>query len=169
MVNTPICDFCAQTGMLCKSCQDKLDKGVIVNSDIEIAKELIKLENQFPTLKEVNLSHIIHNPDFDVLVVDKGNIANLIGPKGRILKELEKIAEKKLRVIEKNSDYIKVIDDLLSPMRVLGVNKVFLPTGETVQKVRIKKIKGIKISINTEKLEKLVYDITKQMVRLSFE
>ncbi|MHA1409320.1 MAG: hypothetical protein ACTSQY_03190 [Candidatus Odinarchaeia archaeon] len=169
MVNLPICDFCAQTGMLCQSCQNKLTKGEITDSDIKIAKKLIELENHYVSLKNVTLNTVIHTPEFDILVVNKGDIPQLIGPKGKILKTLENVIGKKLRVIEKNSNYIKIIEDLLSPMRVLGVNKIFLPTGETVQKVRIKKVRGVKIPMSEEDLEKLIYDITNQTVRLSFE
>lgn len=169
MVNTPICSFCAQTGMLCQSCQRKMDDGTITQDDVTLARELIKLENQFPQLKELTLLRIIHSPDFNILVVEKGNIPSLIGPKGRILKILENTINKRLRVIEKGSNYIKVIEDLLSPLRVLGINKIFLPTGETVQKVRIQRGKGIRIKYETEELEKLVYNITGKLVRFSFE
>ncbi|MHA1755116.1 MAG: hypothetical protein ACTSYR_06385 [Candidatus Odinarchaeia archaeon] len=169
MVTTPICSFCARTGMLCQSCQEKLKRGEITEEDVKIAKELITLESRFTTLKDVILKKIVHTPVFNILVVNNGAIPNLIGPKGKILKELEKVANKKLRVIEEKSDYLKVIEDIVTPMRVLGVNRIFLPTGETVQKVRIQNTKGTKQFINTELLEKIIFELTGKLVRLSFE
>ncbi|MEM2907198.1 MAG: hypothetical protein QW739_03875 [Candidatus Odinarchaeota archaeon] len=169
MVTTPICNFCAQTGMLCQSCQDKLNGGIVDEKDIELAKQLIKLEPQFPSLKDVNISKIINFADFKILIVEKGCISGIIGPKGKILKNLEKTINKKIRVIEKGSSYMKIIEDLLSPIRVLGINKVFLPTGDMIQKVILKKPRGLNINVDTVQLENLVYSLTGNTVRLSFE
>ncbi len=169
MVSTPICNFCAQTGMLCPSCQRKLSEGIIDKDDVEIVKQLIKLEQQFPALKDVNISKIITFADFKILMVTSPNISNLLESKGKILKTLEKAVNKKIRVIEKNSNYVKIIEELLSPIRVLGVNKVFLPTGETIQKIILKKPRNSKTGFNIEQLESLIYNLTGSQVRLSFE
>ncbi len=169
MVSTPICNFCAQTGMLCPSCQKKLNEGIIDKDDVEIVKKLIKLEQQFPLLKDVTISKIINFADFKILMITAPNVSTILEPKGKILKTLEKTINKKIRVIEKNSNYVKIIEELLNPIRVLGINKVFLPTGETIQKIVLKKPRDSKISFNIEQLEALIYKLTGNMVRLSFE
>ena len=155
--------------MLCQSCQKKLETGEITEKDVIVARELINLESQFPNLKDVTIKKIIHTPKFNILIVNKGNIANLIGPKGKILRILENKIGKKLRVVEDEANPIKVIEDLLSPMKVLGINKVFLPTGETIQKVRVKKYKRVISDKEVEELENLIYNLTGKHVRLSFE
>ncbi|WEU39677.1 MAG: hypothetical protein OdinLCB4_004105 [Candidatus Odinarchaeum yellowstonii] len=169
MVSSPICNFCAQTGMLCPSCQKKLSEGLIDSDDVELIKQLIKLEQQFPSLKDVNISKIINYADFKILMIKTPNISNLLESKGKILKILEKTINKKIRLIEKNSNYMKIVEELLNPIRILGVNKVFLPTGETIQKIVLKKPRDSKINFNIEQLEALIYNITGTQVRLSFE
>ncbi|MHA1227739.1 MAG: hypothetical protein ACTSPV_13415, partial [Candidatus Hodarchaeales archaeon] len=48
MVVTPICNFCAKTGVLCKKCKQKLRKRKITQLDVDVSKAFAKAELNFP-------------------------------------------------------------------------------------------------------------------------
>jgi len=47
VVNTPICNFCAKTGVLCKKCKTKLRKKKITHLDVEISEAFAQIELQY--------------------------------------------------------------------------------------------------------------------------
>ena len=169
MVNTPICKFCLQTGLLCPSCQEKLDKGEISELDVKIANELLELEKQFSTLKTITLNRIVHTNGLAILEVDRGDIPKVIGPKGKIIRHLEEKFSKRIRVVEIASSTKKIIQDILAPMQIMGVNKIFLPTGETERKIRVKRVRSHRFSMDIKTLEEAILHLTDQKVRIVFE
>lgn len=169
MVKTPVCTFCLQTGLLCPSCQEKLDKGEISELDVQIAKELLELERQFIALKTVTLNRIVHTNGLAILLVNRGDIPKVIGPKGKIVRHLEGKFNRRIRVIETASSTKKIIQDILAPFQIMGVNKVFLPTGETERKIRVKKARSQRLSVDIKTLEEAILHLTKQKVRIVFE
>ncbi len=50
MVKTPICNFCAKTGVLCKKCKRNLRKKKFTELDVEVSKAFAKAETRFPKL-----------------------------------------------------------------------------------------------------------------------
>ena len=54
MRTMPICKICAKTGVLCNSCETKLEDGEITQQDIDLANYLMELEGRFSALKNVD-------------------------------------------------------------------------------------------------------------------
>ncbi|MHA1238692.1 MAG: hypothetical protein ACTSSJ_05585 [Candidatus Odinarchaeia archaeon] len=169
MVNIPICVFCAQTGILCSSCQEKLSKGEISDLDIKLSKELLSLENKFPALKDVTFYKAIEVGNTIVLMVNSTSMSNVIGVKGKIVRRLEDIFKKRIRVVAKSKNARRIVEDLLAPITILGVNKIFLPTGEMESKIRISKRESQRIPIKPELVEEIVFKLTGERIRISFE
>lgn len=137
--------------------------------DLEIAKQLLELENRFPNLKDAEFRRSVETNNLVIIVVGPGDISHFIGPKGKIVKILSDRLKKKVRVIEGDSSTKKTIEDILSPVSVLGVNTIWLPDGTLEKKVRIRKsdIRRLPTSVST--LEEVVHKLTNEKVRIVFE
>ena len=78
-MKTAICAFCAQTGMLCKDCQNKLNNGEISQAEVEIAKIAIEFEKANPNSSKVSLLKTIERPEQIIIIVSPGDTRFLIG------------------------------------------------------------------------------------------
>nr|MDO8077818.1 hypothetical protein [Candidatus Freyarchaeota archaeon] len=165
----PICSFCLKSGIYCSTCREKIEKGEVTPLDLEIAKQLLELENRFPNLKDAEFRRSVETNNLVIIVVGPGDISHFIGPKGKIVKILSDRLKKKVRVIEGDSSTKKTIEDILSPVSVLGVNTIWLPDGTLEKKVRIRRsdIRRLPTSVST--LEEVVHKLTNEKVRIVFE
>jgi len=168
-LKVPICSFCLKSGIYCSTCREKIEKGEVTPLDLEIAKQLLELENRFPNLKDAEFRRSVETNNLVIIVVGPGDISHFIGPKGKIVKILSDRLKKKIRVIEGDSSTKKTIEDILSPVSVLGVNTIWLPDGTLEKKVRIRKsdIRRLPTSVST--LEEVVHKLTNEKVRIVFE
>jgi transcription antitermination factor NusA-like protein len=166
----PICKICAKTGVLCYSCQTKLEEGAISQIDIDLSNYLMELESsKFPALKNVNFYRSIQADSVLILVVGKAEIAQFIGPRGKLIKLLQEKFGKNIRIIEKVTDLKKTIEDLIVPAELLGMNKIYLPTGEVESKARLKLGDENRLPAKTSVLENVIYQLTNEKIRIVFE
>ncbi|NVM28632.1 MAG: hypothetical protein HWN65_07290 [Candidatus Helarchaeota archaeon] len=163
----PICKICAKTAVLCNSCQTKLDEGEITQLDINLANYLMELEGRFSALKNANFYKTIEVGDVLIVLVGKGEISSFIGPRGKLIKLFQEKLGKNIRIIERISDLKKTIEDLIVPATLLGMNKIYLPTGEVESKARLKW--GDRLPAEPEVIEEIIYLLTNERIRIAFE
>lgn len=168
-MKVPICSFCLKSGMYCSTCREKIERGEVSPLDLEVAKNLLELESRFPNLKDAEFRGAIETNNLIIIVVGTGEISNFIGPKGKVVKILSDALRKRVRVIEGTSSTKKTIEDLLSPIGVLGVNTIWLPDGTLEKKVRVKKSDSRRLPTSVSNLEDVVYKITNEKIRIVFE
>jgi transcription antitermination factor NusA-like protein len=126
-MKTAICAFCAQTGMLCKDCQTKLNNGEISDTDIKIAKAAVEFEKKYPNASKVTILKTIERDKFILLIVTPGSMRFLTAGTASFDKDLEYILGKPIRLMEKSKNLRKVIDSLFTPALITGINTVFVP------------------------------------------
>jgi len=160
---------CAKTGVLCSSCEALLKKGQVSKLEIKISNELLELEKKYSELKNVSFYRAIEREDFIILIVGKGEISNFLGPYGKTRKAIQEKLNKNVRIIEKTNDPKKILEDLIAPVPVLGINQIFLPTGEVENKARIAIKDSSKITIDIKILEEIIYSLTDREIRIAFE
>jgi len=51
-------------------------------------------------------------------IINPGMIGKAVGPQGNVIKKLERLVKRKLRVVEFNTDIIKFISSLVFPIKV---------------------------------------------------
>ncbi|MEM2146138.1 MAG: hypothetical protein QW279_12305 [Candidatus Jordarchaeaceae archaeon] len=168
-MKVPICSFCLKSGIYCSTCREKIEKGEVSPLDLEVAKRLLELESKFPNLKDAEFRGAIETDSLIIIVVGPGDISHFIGPKGKIVKVLSDPLKKKVRVIEGASSTKKTIEDILSPVGVLGVNTIWLPDGTLEKKVRIRKSDSKRLPTSISSLEDIVYKLTKEKIRIALE
>jgi transcription antitermination factor NusA-like protein len=165
----PLCNFCLQTGILCGKCQSLLDSGELTDLDIAVAMELNKLEQKYTELKDITFFRAVKVGRLIVVLVGEHDLPIILGQRGRIVKTLEKNLNKRIRVIEKASSMGKMIEDLLTPAEVAGINTIWLPDGTTMKKVRIRNFDRKKLPASVDTLEGIILQLTKEPIRIVFE
>lgn len=164
----PFCNFCLQTGILCGKCQSLIDSGELTNVDITVAIELNKLEQRYNELKDVTFFRAVEVGSLIVVLVGESDLPTILGHRGRIIKELEKNLRKKIRVLETSSSTGKMVEDLLAPAEIAGINTIWLPDGTQVKKVRVRAQRG-KLPASVDTLEDVVQKLTDEPIRIVFE
>ncbi|MFX1518166.1 MAG: hypothetical protein ACFFC6_17860, partial [Promethearchaeota archaeon] len=114
MVITPICNFCAKTGVLCKKCKQKLRKGKFTQLDVDVSKAFAKAEQRFPKqLQNVTLDRAHRLNGSIVLLTRNGN--NIL--ENEDLKHfIEDEIRKPIEIVERKSDTRKTFADFFAPL-----------------------------------------------------
>ena len=164
----PFCNFCLQTGILCGKCQSLIDSGELTNVDITVAMELNKLEQKYNELKDVTFFRAVEVGSLIVVLVGESDLPVILGHRGKIIKELEQNLKKKIRVLETSSSTGKMVEDLLAPAEIAGINTIWLPDGTKVKKVRVRG-QPRKLPASVDTLEDVVQKLTNEPIRIVFE
>ena len=115
--------------------------------------------------RDVELKQAIQLSDMTILSCT-GKIGGLIGKKGIVVGELSKDLNSKVRVVEHSKDEKKVISDLIGNARLLGVNKIYTPEGQTL-KVMIN-AKDQRLIPNPQEIEKAMQELLQSKARIEF-
>lgn len=167
-MKAPICEICLKSGILCLGCEDKLRQGVITDLDVKISKLLYELEEEHQ-IRDISFKKAVESRALIVISVGKGEIGNLIGKGGKTVKFLQKALKKKIRIIEDTEDKKKIIQDLLHPARVLGMNVLYMPSGEQKYKVRIPREDERRVPTNVQSAEEIISKLINLKVTIAFE
>jgi hypothetical protein len=168
MKNLPACKTCVISGFYCTSCQDKLDAGTLTQFELDLAKDLLKLEESenFGFLRDISFYKAIDFEDVVILVVgrrDKIKIKqNLID----WIKETYELDE--LILIEQTKNPRPALESLISPYKLISLNEIFLATGDIEFKGVLNKNDQDVILFTQEELEELVLELTSSVIRIEF-
>ncbi|MEM2539082.1 MAG: hypothetical protein QXN85_01305 [Candidatus Bathyarchaeia archaeon] len=158
-----LCQFCLRSGILCSKCRAKIEKGEVTQRDLEIARLLVSIEDEYPLLQDVYFRGSVEADNILAILVRRGDVNKILSYGGKIIKLLENKTGKNVRVLEYNASERKFIEDLFAPLTVLAINKIWLPDGsiETRVILRGKDKKRIMPNINAMKeIAKKVKGIT---------
>jgi hypothetical protein len=160
----PICKACISS--LCFSCQDKLDKGLITQFDIDLAIDFTELEQgKFPELKNASFFNVVEVGDIAFLVIGQGNKSFFKKELLDYIKELYEIPE--ISLIEKGTPKA-MLEQIIAPAKMIGIDQIYIPTGEIEYRVNIPKEDKNKIMIPIDLLEKAASLIIRGITKISF-
>ena len=158
-MKTALCNFCLKSGILCPKCSKKVKTGEISQTDLEIARLLLSLEEDNPSLQDVYFHKAVEANDLLALIVDRGGMPRLLGQGRKIVKALEEKMGKTIRVLEHGVDERKFLEDLFAPLSIITINTIWLPDGTTetraILKRRGKRPPGIKVEALKEIAKKV--------------
>ncbi len=166
----PACKTCIQSEFLCSSCQEKVDLGELTQFEIDLARELVQLEEEEPEkfgfLKDVSFYKAIDYEDVVIFVIGKKdkikftkNLLDLI----KSSYEIETII-----LVEKTEKPRPVVDSLIAPSKLISLNEIFLATGDIEFKAVIPMEDKDTILFTKEELEELIYELTGNITRIEF-
>jgi len=78
MVKTILDAFCIKSGILCRKCQEKIEKGQITDLDLKIIRLLSDLEKENPTLQDVTYHKSVEPDDNLAMRVDRRNMGKML-------------------------------------------------------------------------------------------
>jgi transcription antitermination factor NusA-like protein len=167
-LRTPICFFCAKSGVLCPRCQEKLDRGEISKADIEISKWFIEHETKTPQIKDLTIHKTVELPRMIIVMVSGGKGSNR-ALLTKLSKQLSEDKKAPVRVIEKSSSIKRLLEQIVVPARVIGANTVWLPDGSWESTIRIPRGDVKKMPVDARSAEEAIKKLTGETIHIIFE
>ena len=165
-MKAPICRACAIGETLCPSCQSKLSSGAISRLDVDISRILYKINEQH------NLSLASFTRALDagaqVLVFTDAEPGVLIGRGGRVVSALSAALGRRVRVLSESGDARRRLEDLLSPVKIGGINEAYI-AGRTLMRIRLSKEDERLLPLDVRALEPLVSKWMGKPIEFVFE
>lgn len=164
----PACETCIKSGFLCSNCQDKLDQEEITSFELDLSKDLLKLQEngEFGFLEKISFYKAIDYEDVVIIIVGKGD-------KIRITQNLldwfkETYEFDNIILIENTKKPRVVIENLIAPGKIVSLNEIFLATGDTEYRAVLQNEDKDNILFTKEELEELVLELTNEIVRIEY-
>ncbi|MFX0003843.1 MAG: hypothetical protein ACFE9C_04995 [Candidatus Hodarchaeota archaeon] len=161
---------CINSGFLCTNCQARLDAGEITEFEIDMAKDLLQLEEEdehFAFLKDISFYKAIDYEDLLIIVVGKKDKLKITPDLIKWIKETYEIDE--LIIIEKTNKPRPVVEALINPYKLKSLNEIFLATGDIQFRAVLWDVDREKILFTKEELEELILELTGNITRVEFE
>ncbi|MCD6261338.1 MAG: hypothetical protein J7J28_06120 [Thaumarchaeota archaeon] len=165
----PLCTFDLKTGIFCSRCREKIRQGLYDEFDIKVMRLLLELEKRFPRLQKAGYVKAVDGKETILIVLKEGSLREV---RFKDLASLRRILSEKLgkhvRIVEDSSDVVRFIEGVITPARIVAVNKIWLPDGSEEMRVIldsrrnlkvgvnslievVKKVKGVKLSVDFER------------------
>lgn len=170
MKDLPADKTCINSGFLCTNCQARLDTGEISEFEIDLAKELLRLEEEsegFLFLKDVSFYKAIDYEDLAIIVVGKNDKLRITSGLLNWIKETYEIDE--IILIEKSKKPRPVIEALIAPFKLVSLNEIFLATGDIQFRAVLWEDDRENLLFTKEELEELVFELTGNIIRVEFQ
>ena len=97
-MKTALCNLCIKSGILCPRCREKVATGEVTETDMRIARLLLKFEEKYPALQKIDFHKAYEADNVLALVVGRGNSKQFQGEGGKITRELAENTGKRIRV-----------------------------------------------------------------------
>ena len=167
-MKSELCKFCLKSGILCSKCQAKVKSGKISETDLKIARLLLSLEEKYPQLQEVYFHNAVDADGILAIMVGQGDIAKILSVGGKIRREIEDVAGKRVRLLEYGVDDRKFLEDLFAPFTIMTINTIWLPDGTTETRVILKQRGRRTPLINTKALKEIAKKVRNITLRIEF-
>ncbi len=161
---------CINSGFLCSNCQARLDAGEISEFEIDLAKDLIKLEEEheeFAYLKDISFYKAIDFEDIIILVIGKKDKIKFTPGLITWIRETYEIDG--LILIENSKKPRPVVEALIAPFKLVSLNEIFLATGDIQFRAVLWEEDKESILFTTEELEDLILELTGNICRIEFQ
>ncbi len=169
MKNLPACKTCVNSGFLCSSCQEKLDTEILTQFELDLAKDLLVLEEeeQFSFLKNISFYKAIDFEDVVIFVIGKKDKLKINQKLINWLKETYEVDE--LILVEQTKNPRAALESLITPSKLISLNEIFLATGDVEFKGVLSKNDKDAILFTKEELEELIVELTGNTIRIEYQ
>lgn len=166
-MQTPICEVCLKSNILCNSCQSKMDEGLLNEDEIEVARYIYKLSEKMKSIRDVKLLRII-NSDVLIIVTGRGDAPKLVGKAGSVVKKIANRFKKSIRILEEASNLEDFVEELIFPTQINGINTLYRDN-EEIMRIRIPAVQKNHLLLKPESFSKIMSNFYNKKVELIFE
>src|SRR3972149_3466818 len=169
MVKTILDAFCVKSGILCRRCEEKLEKGLVTELDLKVIQKIVELEKANPALEDVTYHRSVEADDMLVVLVDRKDMPRLLSGGAKIVKDIGESFGKRVKLMSFGGDDREFLEDLFSPLAILTINTVWIPDGSTETKVILTGRQPRKMPVDLDKVRKIAQELKGMTLRVEFE
>lgn len=169
MVKTILDAFCVKSGILCRRCEEKVEKGQVSQLDLKVIQRMVELEREHPILQDVTYHKSVDADGVMAVLVDKKDMPKLLGGGAKIVKDLGETFGKRVKLISYGGDDREFLEDLFTPMSILTINTVWIPDGSRETKVILTGRRPRNMPVDVDKVRKIAEELKGMTLRVEFE
>lgn len=169
MVKTILDAFCVKSGILCRRCEEKVEKGQVTELDLKVIQRIVELEKDNPILQDVTYHRAVEADGVMAVLVDKKDMHKLLGSGAKIVKDLGETFGKRVKLISYGGDDREFLEDLFSPLSILAINTVWIPDGTTETKVILTGRQPRRMPVELDEVRKIAQELKGMTLRVEFE
>ena len=158
-----------KSGILCRRCEEKLEKGQITELDLKVIQRMVELEKEHPVLQDVTYHRSVEADGMMAVLVDRRDVPRLLGGGAKIVKDLGDTFGKRVKLISYGGDDREFLEDLFSPLSILTINTIWIPDGSTETKVILTGRQPRKMPIDLETVKMIAHELKGMTLRIEFE
>jgi transcription antitermination factor NusA-like protein len=169
MVKTILDAFCVKSGILCRKCEEKVEKGQVSELDLKVIQRIVELEKNNPVLQDVTYHRAVQADGVMAVLVDNKDMPKLLGGGAKVVKDLGETFGTRVKLISYGGDDREFLEDLFSPLSILTINTVWLPDGSTETKVILTGREPRKMPVDLNNVRKIAQEVKGMTLRVEFE
>ncbi|SRR5208337_316741 len=169
MVKTILDAFCVKSGILCRRCEEKLEKGQITELDLKVIQRMVELEKEHPVLQDVTYHRSVEADGMMAVLVDRKDVPRLLGGGAKIVKDLGDTFGKRVKLISYGGDDREFLEDLFSPLSILTINTIWIPDGSTETKVILTGRQPRRMPVDLDIVKTMAQELKGMTLRVEFE
>jgi transcription antitermination factor NusA-like protein len=166
-MQTPICEVCLKSDILCSGCQEKLNIGKISQTDIDVARYLYKLSDKMRSIRNIKILKVVDCGTL-IIITERGDAAKLVGREGVVVKKIAKDFKKSIRILEEALTFKDFVEELISPTPVAGINTLYRENQE-VYRIKIPAIQKNHMMITPEIFSQIISNFYNLKAEIVFE
>jgi transcription antitermination factor NusA-like protein len=129
----------------------------------------MNLEKNIPSLKDITFLRAIQANGLIVVLVSRGDTRRL----RPVIRKIQRLAggelDTEIRLVEESRNPQHILRDLIRPVRILGINTIWLPDNSFERKVRISSRDKSRIPLDIARLEEIVYELSGERIRIAID
>jgi len=169
MVKTILDAFCIKSGILCRKCQEKIERGQITDLDLKIIRLLSDLEKENPALQDVTYHRAVEADSNLAILVDRRDMSKMLAGGAKIVHAISDALGKTVKILGYGGDDRKFLEDLFSPLSILTLNTIWIPDGSTETKVILTGRQPRRMPVDPDIVKKLAKQLRNMTLRIEFE
>ncbi|MCE4619366.1 MAG: hypothetical protein F7C82_02640 [Desulfurococcales archaeon] len=134
-IKIPLDKICIKSGVLCPRCESLVNSGKYTDLDVRVMKAFVDIEKKYRNydikyVKSYQIDDILY-----VLVESGESLPSTLGADVRKALNSEEIS--RVIIVEHRKDKRQLIEDLIAPYKVLGMQEAYLPDGSQVFVIKV--------------------------------
>ena len=134
----PLDKICVRVGVLCPSCQAKVERGVVEEWEVGVLKALVEAEEELGGLDFEYVKGVRHRGTLYIITRDPWRVP--VEVEEELSRRLSALGFRRVRIVGDYSDPVEAIRIALRPARLLGVNRYYSPDGSVYYIARVPRV-----------------------------